>query len=288
MRWASLTPETTQWIYALGRGSALVARSHLCQEPPEVERLPSCTRPGAVPPGWEKYVAPYAPDFGVLSTLKVEGVLTIFPAGVPDLDRGKLEELFQKAVGYSLRLVSLEATDWEALQQKLKEVGRHLQAESAAHKWLSQAQARLSRLQSVVSKVTARARAVFLQPGFPLRPVGGWSAILAKWAGLEVALPDKPFLWEKLLEVDPDLIVLAVPGGSLSAAGQALAAWARQAPVQHLSAFRQKRLYAFKGTAGLFYPSPALASAAEALYELAYTPTYRANQHLGSLWAPLL
>ncbi|GIV25896.1 MAG: hypothetical protein KatS3mg026_1588 [Bacteroidia bacterium] len=63
MRWASLTPETTQWIYALGRGSALVARSHLCQEPPEVERLPSCTRPGAVPPGWEKYVAPYAPDF---------------------------------------------------------------------------------------------------------------------------------------------------------------------------------------------------------------------------------
>lgn len=288
MRWASLTPETTQWLYALGRGSVLVARSHVCHEPPEVGRLPFCTRPGAVPFGWERYVAPYVPDFGVLSTLRVDGILTIFPSGVPDLDRDKLEALFQKAVGYSLRLVSMEATDWEALQQKLTEVSRYLQAESAAKKWLSHAQTRQSRLRSVVSKLEARPRGVFLQPGFPLRPIGGWSALLAEWAGLEQVLADKPFLWEALLEADPDLIVFSVPGGSLSAAGQALAAWTRQAPVPHLSAFRQKRLYAFKGTAGLFYPSPVLVHAAEALYELAHTPTYRANEHLGSLWAPLL
>ncbi len=288
MRWASLTPETTHWMYALGRGSALVARSHLCHEPPFVEQLPICTRPGAVPSGWERQVAPYAPDFGVLSTLRVEGVLTLFSGPLPDQDRKNLYNHFERAVGYPLRLVSMDASGWEALQQKLSEVGLYLQAEKAVHKWWALAQARKARLQSVVSKLEARPRVAFLQPGFPLRPIEGWSAILAEWAGIEQVLGDQPFLWERLLETDPDLIVFSVPGGTLSAAGQALAAWARQAPVQHLSAFRQKRLYAFKGTAGLFYPSPALIAAAEALYELAHTPTYRGNEHLGSLWAPLL
>jgi len=233
-------------------------------------------------------VAPYAPDFGVLSTLRVEGVLTFFSGPLPEQERKNLYEHFERAVGYPLRLVSMDASEWKVLQQKLTEVGAHLQAEKAVHRWLALAQARQARLQSVVSKLEARPRAVFLQPGFPLRPIEGWSSTLAGWAGIERVLGDQPFLWEKLLETDPDLIIFSVLGGTLSAAGQALASWARQAPVQHLSAFRQKRLYAFKGTAGLFYPSPALVSAAEALYELAHTPTYRGNEHLGSLWAPLL
>jgi ABC-type Fe3+-hydroxamate transport system substrate-binding protein len=143
-------------------------------------------------------------------------------------------------------------------------------------------------LLSSVRTLTHRPSVAFLQPSFPLRPITPWASQLADWGGLRPCLTDKAVGWETLLEVDPEIIVFSVEGGTLAEAGEALATWARQPAVQSLQAFRAKRLYAFKGTAGLFYPAPTIVAAAEALYELAHTPTYRHNRHLGQLWAPLL
>lgn len=284
MRWASLLPEATQWIQALGREKRLIARSHLCEGK---EHLPVCTRIGTEASGWERYVGPYAPDFGTLADLRPEGVLSVLTPP-PDLSEAELIQRFQAAVGYAVQVFSLQAQDWEGYQTLVSRLGMALQAEKAAQAHLLESRKRLDRLRNRLRDLSASLRVAFLQPG-PL-PVGidHWAPLLAETAGLTPALPPKPLTWETLLETDPDLIVLSFPGATLAAAGEALAAWSRTPQVQSLTAFRQKRLYALKGTAGLFYPSPATVATAEALYELAYTPSYRHNQHFGRLWAPLL
>ncbi len=284
MQWASLLPEATQWLQALGREKLLLARSHLCEG---MEHLPICTRTRNEVSGWEKYVGPYPPDFGTLADLRPGGVLTVLTPP-PDLSEAELIQKFQAAVGYAVQVLSLQASDWEGYQAVVSRLGAALGAEKAAQSHLLKGRERLERLKSLTRSLSTPLRVAFLQPG-PL-PVGidYWAPTLAEAAGLTLALPPKTLPWEALLEADPDIVVVSFPGASLNAAGEALATWSRLPQVQSLTAFRQKRLYALKGTAGLFFPSPFTVATAEALYELAYTPSYRYNQHLGRLWAPLL
>nr|BAL57844.1 iron complex transport system substrate-binding protein [uncultured Bacteroidetes bacterium] len=288
MRWASLSPEATQWLYALGKGNQLIGRSHGCVEPPSVQKLPLCTRPGVQPRDWEAYLAPYAPDFGAISTLRPEGLVAVADPLPPDASEDDLKGHLARAVGYAPRYIALRARNWDALYKEVQQLGKEVEAPSAAQSWIHKAEQQREKLRSVVQRLSSPPSVVFLGPGFPLRAVRGWATLLAEEAGLKPFTRDKAFGWETLLQQDPEVVVFSVPGGTLQEAGEALAAWVRHTPVQSLTAFRQKRLYAFKGTAGLYYPSPALPEAAEALYELAHQPSSRANRHIGRLWAPLL
>jgi ABC-type Fe3+-hydroxamate transport system substrate-binding protein len=110
---------------------------------------------------------------------------------------------------------------------------------------------------------------------------------------MSLAVPIGPFQsqvvrLERLLELDPEVVILSHPEASLRKAGQMLATWSRQPAVQSLSAYRRKRLYAMEGLRALFWTGPHLIATAEALYEILHTPTHRFSQHLGLLWAPLL
>lgn len=288
MRWASLLPEATQWFSLWHRERLLVARSHLCEGSAYIQALPVCTRVGGPSVEWEKYLGPYPPDFAVLSSLRPDALFTMLPLQVPDLAEEELLGRLRQALGYPVQVFVLQATKWEEYIQRVPRIGEALGVPNPARKWVSEVLRRKDFLQQKTRSLSQRLSVALLRPGELPYGIGGWASELAQWAGLQLACPEGPFSWEKLLHTDPDVIVLTFRGASLAAAGEALAQWARLPQVQHLKAFRQKRLYAFKGTAGIFFPSPYLIAAAEALYELAYTPTYRYNQHLGTLWAPLL
>jgi ABC-type Fe3+-hydroxamate transport system substrate-binding protein len=207
---------------------------------------------------------------------------------VPDLGAEELLGRLRQALGYPVQLFSFQASTWEEYIQRVPHIGEVLGVANQARRWVSEVLRRKDFLQHKSQVLSERLSVSLLMPGEIPHGIGRWATQLAEWAGLRVAFAEGFLSWERFLEADPDVVVVTFPGASLSAAGEALSQWARLPQVQHLKAFRQKRLYAFKGTAGFFFPSPYLIAAAEALYELAYTPTYRYNQHLGTLWAPLL
>ncbi|MCS7297609.1 MAG: hypothetical protein RMK19_06040 [Bacteroidia bacterium] len=289
MRWASLAPEATLWIEAGGRLNALVGRSHLCVEPPKIWRLPVCTRPNVVRSGWESYLGPYAPDYGALSTLRPTGVLLLIEEMPADISLEELFKLFREAIGFPVEVFPLYAPTWDSYEKLIGNLGSVLKSSRLLQRWFDAQRRRLDRLTWLVSRLTHKPTVAFLEPTEPISVIRGWTETLAQWSGGDLSLgKEGRILWERLLTSDPEVIILSLPGSTLSRAGEALAQWVRLPPVQGLRAFRQKRLYAFKGTAGLFYPSPLLISAAEGVYELLHTPTYRYNRHQGRLWAPLL
>lgn len=288
MRWASLAPETTLWVITAGGARALVGRSHRCMEPPIVQKLPICTRPNAHREGWEASIGPYAPDYGALSTLRVDGVIFPLEHVPPDLSEKELLDFFQKAMGYAALLLPVRAADWSAYESLVKTVATAFKSERPLQRWFDAQRRRLEKLISLAQRLTHKPTVAFLQPTRPVSVIGGWSTQLAAWSGGDITFSGGRLSWESLLHIDPEVIVLSVPGSTLQEAGEALARWTRLPQVQGLSAFRQKRLYAVKGIAGLFHPSPLLIAAAEGLYELLHTPTHRYNQQLGRIWAPFL
>ncbi|MCX8112891.1 MAG: hypothetical protein N3E49_06850 [Bacteroidia bacterium] len=288
MRWASLAPETTLWIVKAAGMRSLVGRSHLCKEPASIQNLPVCTRPNAHREGWEAFLGPYAPDYGALSTLRPDGIAFLIDSMPPDLAEADLMNLFQKAVGYPAQLLPIRAADWDSYEKLVLSLKTQLRAGRSFERWFDDQRRRYERLLSLTQRLTHKPTVACLQPTIPLSAMGRWAELVATWGGGVNVLVGERLFWEKLLHLDPEVIILSLPGSTLNEAGEALSQWARLPQVQGLSAFRAKRLYAFKGTAGLFYPSPLLVSAAEGLYELLHTPTYRFNRHIGRLWAPLL
>jgi iron complex transport system substrate-binding protein len=86
-RVVSLSPSTTETMFAIGAGGALVGRSRYCDFPPEALRLPKVG--GYVDPNFEAIVS-LAPDLvvgargpggsGIADRLGARGVATYFPA----------------------------------------------------------------------------------------------------------------------------------------------------------------------------------------------------------------
>ncbi|MCS7161984.1 MAG: ABC transporter substrate-binding protein [Bacteroidia bacterium] len=288
MGWVSLAPEATLWLTEWLPRRRLIGRSHRCTEPPFVQRLPVCTRANAPRTGWERYLGPYAPDFAILSSLKPEGILLLGESLPPDLSEEELVSQFQKTIGYPARIFFLRAQAWPAYESETQQLAAELGVPERGARWLQAQKRAQARLAQKVQHLNARPTVLVVTSGYPVPLVGGWALQLVSWAGGQPLHP-RPFLdWTELLAEDPDVIIFSLMGASLRQVGEALGQWSRQSPIQSLSAFRQKRLYAFHGVAGLFFSSPLLMAAAEALYELLHTPNYRYNQHLGRLWAPLL
>src|SRR5882724_6092795 len=85
-RIVSLSPNTTETLFAIGAGSRLVGRSRFCDYPPEIAALPSVG--GYVDPSLEAILA-LAPDLvigargptgsGLVQKLEALGIATFFP-----------------------------------------------------------------------------------------------------------------------------------------------------------------------------------------------------------------
>lgn len=76
---ASLAPNVTELIFAMGQGRHLVGRSRYCTYPPEVERLPILGDVREV--NFEKMIA-LAPDLAVFNTSSAAGYTRLTAAGI--------------------------------------------------------------------------------------------------------------------------------------------------------------------------------------------------------------
>ncbi len=298
MRWVSLHPAATAWIKALHQTRSLIGRSHIEDDDEEVKRLPACTHYTLQSPreSWEAFLSPFPIDIGTLCTLKPDAILTVFQSHIPDVEEQGAIQALQKAVGYPVQVFSGHAHSWEEYLSQANRIGQALEKSNLLKKILAESEKRREKLLQRSASLQNAVSSVILSPTESPALVevhGAWAAYFAPWIKMEVVASVEPFQrqvlrMETLIELDPDVVILAHPEASLAKAGQMLASWTRQPAVQTLSAYRRKRLYAMEGLKALFWSGPDLIATAEALYEILHTPTFRFNKHLGTLWAPLL
>ena len=227
-RIVSFLPAGTEMVHALGAGSELVGRSHECDYPTSVTRLPVVSRPaldldGASPEAIDAAVAErmdsgdtlYAIDEVLLRDLHPDVILTqnlcrvCAPSG---------DELTRAVRKFSLQpeVLFLTPRTIGEIENNILEVGRAIGRLEIAQALVHSNQERLARVRAAI-KNAPRRRVVFLEWTDPLFCGGHWVPEMISLAGGEDPLgragEDSVRMdWDDVVNARPEIIIVSPCG----------------------------------------------------------------------------
>jgi iron complex transport system substrate-binding protein len=276
MRIVSLIPSATEIVAALGGAGDLVGRSHECDFPDGVERLPALTSPRIALGGGSAAIhaqmtralteglAVYRVDLDLLAELRPDVIVTQDQCEVCAASLAQVEEAVCAVLPTRPKIVSLKPSSLADVYDDFRRVGEAIERDSR-----DAAQRLRARLDDVGRRATtARPRLAFLEWFDPIMGPGLWTPEVIELAGAEAVLGAKHGHTSArpasaLAEADPDIILVAPCGyGVEQTLGErhvleALPGW------RSLSAVRHGRVAVADGNAYFNRPGPRLAESAE-------------------------
>jgi len=282
----SLLPSATEIVFALGLGDQLLGRSHRCDHPDEVTVLPVLT---AVSAGGASAV-----DFDLLAALRPDVVLA---GGEEDPGPSGCAQVrvALRARGLAPTVVGLDPRTVEGIFNSISTVGAFAEAEDEAVGLIELLRERLGRLENRILErrlqgIPSR-RVVVLEATHPPRRSGRWVPEMVRRAGgwellgREGEEPGETS-WEDIREVEPEVIVLALPDGDAAEAARELEAAALPAWFDGLEAVREGELFAVDGAGLVHRPGPRVIDGIAVLAEL-FDPEAFAGARPAGAWIPL-
>lgn len=302
LRIVSLLPSATEIVASLGMVEHLVGRSHECDFPPEVLRLPSCCRSRIDPAhsGAEidrqvkdhlrEGLSIYEVDAVLLRELRPDVILTQTQCDVCAVTPQNLEVAL--ALGdYSPCVIDLHPQKLEQLFGDIHVVAAALHQPDRGHELVVELRGGFESLRIQTAKLRRKPTVVCLEWFEPLMTAGNWVPELVEIAGgrnlgAEPGQHSPWFDWKQLLESDPDVLVLMPCGWSLSrtrAESNALTTDSRWAM---LSAVRSGQVFVTDGHQFFNRPGPRLLESAQILAEMLH-PEACDFGHRGRNWEKL-
>jgi iron complex transport system substrate-binding protein len=293
MRIVSLQPSATEIVFALGLGDWLVGRSHRCDHPEEVVDVPVVTSVG----GSTRPAGPGAAvgrvDLDLIAKLEPELVLTAVGPSGPTEARAVRDGL--RARGLEASVVGLDPRSLEGIFNTISTIGAYVEAEDEAVGLIELLRERLGALENSILErrlqgIPSR-RAVVLEWLEPPIGAGCWVPELVRRAGGWELLGregEEPLgtTWERLRELDPEVLVLALQGCDAPAAVRRLEATTVPAWFDDLEAVRDGACFAVDGSGLLLRPGPRVIEAIAVMAEL-FDPEGFSGAGPAGAWIPL-
>ncbi|HWE19217.1 MAG TPA: cobalamin-binding protein [Hyphomicrobiaceae bacterium] len=301
-RVVSLIASATEIVWALGRGGDLVGRSHECDFPPGVARLPALTAPKFEVAGTSAEIdarvraivreglSVYRVDAEALRTLDPDIILTQDHCEVCAVSLADVEAATCTWTGRPVEIVSLKPLSLADAYADMHRVADALRAPA-------EGEALVRRMQERIAAVTARVagrprpRVAFIEWVEPLMAGGNWMPELIEAAGganlFGTAGQHSDWMqWEDLAAADPDLIVVAPCGYDLARCLEELPLLEAKPGWSQLTAVRTGRVYFADGNAYFNRPGPRLADTAEIRAEILH-PDFASCVHRETAWVAL-
>jgi iron complex transport system substrate-binding protein len=238
MNVVTLLPSATEIVCALGHEQSLVGRSHECDFPPSVTRLPALTRArlpsgyGGTPSGQidaavkallSQALSIYEVDAQRLAGLRPDLVVTQSQCDVCAVSEAEVVHALGALAGTRTRVVSLAPRRLEDVFHDLERVGEALGAQARAVSLVKELRARVD---TVVARVGApgiggkRPRVACIEWLDPLMGAGNWVPELVALAGGENLFGQAGehsgwLSWETLDAARPDVIFVMPCGFDL-------------------------------------------------------------------------
>ena len=299
-RIVSLIASSTEIVCALGFGDQLVGRSHECDFPPWVQRLPVCTGPKFATDGTSYEIdqrvkailaeglSVYRVDAERLRALRPDVIVTQSQCEVCAVSLRDVEQAMCEWIESRPRIVSLEPY---ALADVWRDIATVATALGAAQRGVEL----VTRLRRRIEQIVEPARGLRERPSVavvewidPLMAAGNWMPELVEMAGgvnlFGEAGKHSPWMTiEDLADRDPDWILVIPCGFDLERTRADMPALAARPEWMRLRAVRERRVVL--GDANQYFnrPGPRLVESLEILAEILHPEAFQFG-HRGRGW----
>ncbi|QQS08124.1 MAG: hypothetical protein IPK69_08945 [Phycisphaerales bacterium] len=298
IRVVSLVPSATEILCELGGRGLLVGRSHECDHPPGVERLPAVCAPtmpsvaeGAdcrsiderVRQAMAERLPLYTLDLQMLESLKPDVILTQDLCEVCTIDRASVAKAASRV---GARIIALKAETIEGVLDDALLLGREVGLESQAIATIAAWRERLFAAQERVDPYADGPNVAFLEWTDPPFVAGHWTVQMIERAGGRLPLnPTSPvaragaaagpmqaerragkgrrLTMDELVESSPDRLIIAPCGLTLDQSMRAWREMSRDLRVWQLECVRAGRVAIVDGNQMFNRPGPRLIDAFE-------------------------
>ncbi len=302
MRIVSLLPSSTEIVCALGLEANLVGRSHECDYPAGIERLPILTAPRFDPTGSSSEVdarvkavlqetaSVYTIDAEMLERLQPDVVITQTQCEVCAVSYAEVQRVVCDQLHSSAAIVALEP-NW------LADVYGDIQRVAEVTGVPERGTALVNEMQRRVRVISERAanlpykRVVTLEWLDPLMSAGNWIPELVEIAGAvnlfgEAGVHSPWLSWDELQAADPDVIVILPCGYDIPKAREELRVLQNRPEWSTLRAVQNQQVYVTDGNQYFNRPGPRLAESLEILAEIFHPDSFDYG-HEGYGWERL-
>ncbi len=285
LRIVSLIPSATEIVAALGLLDNLVGRSHECDYPLAVSKLPVCTLPKFNPEGTSAEVhdrvtellqsalSVYQVKTDVLEQLQPTHILTQSQCEVCAVSLTDVEQAIATLTQTQPKLISLQPSTLAEVWQDVNRVAAAfgLRGEEAIAPYQQRINACVQLTQTLPK--AAQPTVACIEWPEPLMAAGNWVPELVQLAGgrslFGTVGQHSPWMrWEDLQAADPDLIILMPCGYDLVKTRQELSPLTQQPGWPSLKAVRSNQVYLTDGNQYFNRPGPRLVDSLEILAEI--------------------
>lgn len=304
-RIASLLPAATEIVCALGLGDRLVLRSHECDHPAWVRRVPHATSPKYEPDGTsyaidervralvQEGLSVYRVDADALRHAAPEVIVTQDQCEVCAVPANEIRRAARRLLDPAPEIVSLSPA---TLDDVLGDMGRVGAALGVPERGVALEDRLRTRIDEIAGEARRAARAdpprvLTIEWLDPLMVAGNWVPELVELAGGDnvagTAGEHSPFAdWELLRGLDPDVIVVLPCGFSIERTREEISTLAERKGWSDLRAVRGGRVALADGHHFFNRPGPRIVESLEILVEILHLRAHP-ERHRGRGWVPM-
>jgi iron complex transport system substrate-binding protein len=300
-RIVSLIASATEIVCALGFEDELVGRSHECDFPASVRRLPVCTEPKFDVAGSSRQIddrvkailrdatSVYRVDADLLKVLQPDVIVTQSHCEVCAVSEKDVEGAICDWLGWRPKIVSLAPNNLEEVWDSIRQVAAALEAPQRGEAVVGQLRRRVDDIAARAAALAGRPTVACLEWLDPLMAAGNWVPELVALAGgrnlFGAAGKHSPWMsWEELCSRDPDVIVALPCGFDVERTRVEMVALTGRPEWATLSAVRNGRVFMTDGNQFFNRPGPRMVESLEILAEVIHPEAFRLD-HEGSGWA---
>ncbi len=302
-RIVSLLPSATEIVCALGFEQQLVGRSHECDYPPSVARLPVLTRPKFNPEGSSADVdqrvrkiltdalSVYRVEVDLLRQLQPDFIVTQSQCEVCAVSMRDVEEAAAVWLGASPpKIISLAPYLVDDVLADMERVGRELGAPDRSTRLVDALRQRMHATRRLAASASSQPTVACIEWLEPLMIAANWIPELVEMAGGRMLFGEpgqhsSRLDFAQLQRADPDVIVLMPCGFNMDRTASELQTLVRQPGWDRLKAVRKGRIYLTDGNQYFNRPGPRIVDSLEILAEILHPELFNFG-HAGTGWRP--
>ncbi len=299
-RVVSLIASATETVCALGFEDALVGRSHECDWPRGVLRLPAVSRPAFATAGSSRAVdlalkerlaralSVYEVDAERLRRLRPDLILTQTQCEVCAVSPADVERAVCQLADRPVKVLALEPNGLDDVWRDIRRVADALGAPVRGEDFVADLRARMEAIRARAAARHDRPRVAVIEWIDPLMAAGNWMPELVALAGGvslfgEAGKHSPGMRWEALVAADPEVILVSPCGFEVLRTRAEMPGLSSRPGWPGLAAVRGGRVYIVDGNAFFHRPGPRLVESLEIVAEILHPAAFQFG-HEGRGW----